>query len=297
MTVPMPLHLAALREEGLERLRAGDFEGAYALAERGCAQAEESGDRELRDLWVCNRASVAIELRRAEREVPVLRDILNRGGGGATGWQASYHLTRYYEWAKDFRKALFYGRIAVDRATELDNPQWLRGSRNVLGNALLGLSRTAEAASEYARGLESDDTDDAERGVLLGNLGYCALLEGRLRDGRRMLLESLKRVRQVDRAHELRTRLDLAFAALEAGRFGRAGRHARLALALARATGEVESIKNALYLQGEAEHLAGHADAASAVFSALQREFYPDQPYLASFLSTVDVRKVVNLHA
>ena len=59
----------------------------------------------------------------------------------------------------------------------------------------------------------------------------------------------------------------------------------------------MDSIKNALYLLGEAATLAGHQETARTYFARLQREFYPEAAYLPGFLLAVDVRKLINLHA
>jgi hypothetical protein len=289
--------LDALRAQGLDRLRAGDLDGAHAAADAACALLADGADRAELDRWLCNRAAIAIELRRGAAELAPLREVLMRNGGGELAWQAAYHLARHYEWEKNFRKSLFYAQIATDRAAELGDAERLRGSRNLLGNALLGLSRAAEAAAAYRDGLAAAGREDAERGVLLGNLGYCEVLAGRLRAGRSLLLQSLRRVRGARPLYELRTRLDLSFAALEATRYGCAARHGRLALAMARALGDLDATKNALYLLGEAAQLAGDAERARATFAALQSEFFPGQPYLAGFLMAFDVRRVVNLHA
>lgn len=297
MLAVMPPALAALRERGLACARDGDLHGAYAIAEEACALARQLGDDGIYDLWVCNRARAAIELRRGESELPTLREILMRHGSGAVGWHASYHLARYYELAKDARKSLFYARIALDRARELGEDEWVRGSRNQMGSALLALSRSEEASSEYHAALAGGRSSDAERGVILGNLGYCLVLKKRLREGRRDLLESLRLLRDRSQSAELRTRLDLSFASLEVGRYGMAERHARRGLVLGRALGEEESVKNALYLLGEALQLSGREAEARAAFGALGQEFYPDQPYVATFLLAVDVRRVINLRA
>jgi tetratricopeptide (TPR) repeat protein len=298
MKFVLPPRLEAMRLSALGLAEQGDLEGAYRESERICLAAAAEDDVRVRDLAACGRAAYAVELNRGVDELPSLREILMRNANASIGWHASYHLARHYEIAKDFRKALFYARIAVDRALEIGDPAVARGSRNLLGNALLGLCRSREALFEYSTALgDGTGVSPAERGVIVGNLGYCAVLNGNLRDGRRRLLESLRHLRGTSRIYELRTRLDLAFASLEAGRPGIAERHARRALDIAAASGDRESTKNALYLLGEAVQLSGRPAAALSVFETLQRDFYPDQPYISGFLMAVDVRRVVNLHA
>ena len=58
-----------------------------------------------------------------------------------------------------------------------------------------------------------------------------------------------------------------------------------------------DAVKNAYFLLGEAANLRADVDTAHGYFERLQTEFFPDQPYLSSLLLSVDVRKLVNLHA
>jgi len=69
------------------------------------------------------------------------------------------------------------------------------------------------------------------------------------------------------------------------------------ALRMAEATGQVDAVKNALYLLGEAANLSGDGSLAREHFTRLQQEFFPDATYLPGFLLAVDVRKLINLHA
>ena len=136
------------------------------------------------------------------------------------------------------------------------------------------------------------------RALLLQNLGYCRILQKRFREGYTLLYESLAVLRRFKAwRFEAGTRLDLCFAHLETERFRHARRQGEAALRLAEATDQPEAMKNALYLLGETESLSGTGGAAHAYFSRLQKEFFPDASYLPAFLMTVDVRKMINLHA
>ena len=70
-----------------------------------------------------------------------------------------------------------------------------------------------------------------------------------------------------------------------------------LALELAERTQQRDSVKNALYLLGETAHLNGDDEGARRYFTRLQSDFFPDEVYLPGFLMTVDIRKLINLHA
>ncbi len=69
------------------------------------------------------------------------------------------------------------------------------------------------------------------------------------------------------------------------------------ALRLAEETGQVDSVKNALYLLGEAANLVGEEGEALGYFTRLQKDYFPGATYLPGFLLAVDVRKLIKLHA
>jgi hypothetical protein len=68
-------------------------------------------------------------------------------------------------------------------------------------------------------------------------------------------------------------------------------------LALAEEFADEEALKNTLYLLGEAVNLTGDAARARALFSRLQRDYFPRNGFIPDFLLAVDVRKLVNLRA
>ena len=92
-------------------------------------------------------------------------------------------------------------------------------------------------------------------------------------------------------------RLALCFAHLETEHFEHARRQGAAAFALAERTGDSKAIKNALYLLGETANLSGDTARANAYFTRLQRDYFPESPYLPVFLLAGDIRKLVNLHA
>ena len=67
--------------------------------------------------------------------------------------------------------------------------------------------------------------------------------------------------------------------------------------ALAEEIGEVDLIKNALYLSGQVAVLLDDEARGREIFAELQRRFYPGQPFLADLLVNVDVRPLINLRA
>jgi tetratricopeptide (TPR) repeat protein len=288
-----------LRSHGARAVEVGHLEEAAELFERSLAWAEEHGDARQVDLALCNRAAVAIEFGRGESELPRLREILMRNGDPVNCRIAAYNIARHYELAKSYKKALFYARIARERSEAIGRRDWLASSHNLIGNTLLAESFVQQACDEYERALELSPIEPTVwRARILDNIGYCRVLQGRHKEGIHYLYQSLRLMRRFRaERYEISTRLDLCFAHIETQRCGHALRHGEVALALAEKLGESDSVKNALYLLGEAENLRNNVEGARGHFARLQRDFFPDQGYLPGFLLAVDVRKLVNLHA
>jgi tetratricopeptide (TPR) repeat protein len=293
-----------LRAKAQEAVDAGRLEDAEALVERALAWAETHGSQRDVDLALCGRAAVLIPQGRGESELPCLREVLMRNSEPLHCHLAAYHISIHYYLVKNFKKSLFYARIACDRAEVIGVPEWLAAAFNQIGNALLAESHIQEASGEYEKALALYPADlpaygsAIARGVVLDNLGYCRVLQKRFAEGYRLLYSSLLDFRRhgLERLAVL-PHLDLAFAHLETGRLRHARNHALKGLKLAEANELSDSVKNALYLLGEAESLRGDVGAAQGYFQRLQIEYFPDAPYLTSFLLAVDVRKLVNLHA
>ncbi|HEX2164401.1 MAG TPA: hypothetical protein VHM02_10670 [Thermoanaerobaculia bacterium] len=281
---------ARLRDGLLEEARDG-FAAALDAARAGAAPA-------LVDRAFCNLAGVEIELGRAPETVAAqLRQILvdNRDAEGCR--LAAYHLGRFYDLRKQIKKALFYARIAQERSRQLGNDAWQASSGNLTALLLLSESRFDEASRELERALALLPADDElTAALIMDNLGYCRFLQGRTAEGFRLCFRSLRTLRRLGR-QRWAAQLTLAYGYLQVERAGRALRHGTAALAAAEREGDTTTVKNALFLLGEAANLAGDADAAYDHFVRLQREFYPEQAFLPNFLLAVDVTGLVNLKA
>jgi tetratricopeptide (TPR) repeat protein len=288
-----------LRQQWHQAVEAGHLEEATAILDGAYGWVVEQDDPRLIDLVTCDRAAVSIELGQGAAEVPRLREILLRNADPANCRVAAYNIARFYELNRDYKKALFYARIARDRSELLGRRDWLASSHNLIGNTLLAESFVDKALAEYERALEFMPAEPSPaRARILDNVGYCRVLQGRPREGCAFLYQSLRILKRFRaRRYQISIRLDLCFAHLEMGRYRYAWRHGLEALRLAEQMNEVDSIKNALYLLGEAAHLRGDLDEARGFFTRLQRTFFPDASYLPGFLLAVDVRKLVNLHA
>lgn len=288
-----------LNRRGHEAAEAGGLEEAFAIFDQMLAWARVREACELIDLALCNRAAVAIVLGRGEAELPLLRKILVRSANPANCQLAAYNIARHYELTRSYKKALFYGRIARERAEQQERTEWVAASLNLIGNILLAESFVEKAAREFEKALQLMPPEPTVwRARVLDNLGYCRILQGRHAEGYSLLYSSLAVLRQHGAERYLiSTHIDLCFAHLETGRYRHARRHGVKALRLAEQTRDNDSVKNALYLLGEAANLSGDVIGACRFFNRLQREFFPEVNYLPGFLLAVDVRKLVNLHA
>lgn len=294
-----PAEFEVLKQRWHLAVEAGRLEEAESILDVAHALVMTHGDARLIDLVLCDRAAVVIELGRGAAEVPRLREILLRNADAANCRVAAYNVARYYELNKDYKKALFYGRIARDRSEVLDRRDWLASSHNLIGNTLLAESYVDKALEEYEKALELMPPERSPaRARILDNLGYCRVLQGRFQEGLSYLYQSLRLLRSFkSERYQISTRLDLCFAHLETGHYRYARRHGLAALELADKMSEADSVKNALYLLGEVAHLSGEIEHARDYFGRLQQTFFPKESYLPNFLLAVDVRKLVNLHA
>ncbi|MEM7048257.1 MAG: hypothetical protein AAF604_01300 [Acidobacteriota bacterium] len=292
----------ALRERGLKAITAGDHEAAHGHFEAALEMARQIARPTLVDRASCNLAAVEIELRRGDGKVPQLRQILMRngnprGGDPANCFLAAYNIARHYELSKDYRKGLFYAQVARDRAQAIGNTEWRASSFNQIGDLLLARSYSRRATAAYSSALELlAPGPSLRRGQILDNLGYCLILEGDTRTGFRHLYESVRLLRRLGaRTALVSVHLDLCFALLENDRPRLARGHGQRALALAEDLGLDESIKNALYLLGEAHTMNGDRGAGRDCFERLE-QFYPDAQF-CDLLAAVDVRRIINLKA
>jgi tetratricopeptide (TPR) repeat protein len=230
-----PEELRILKEKWQKALENGQLRLAEGYIAQAYAWTCEHGDARQRDFVICARAAVAIQLGCGEREIPALRAILLQSKDLSNSRLAAYHISLHYELAKNFKKSLFYARIALNRAQRLERQDWLAASYNQTGNALLGDSSVDQARAEYEKALElSSPEPTVWRAAILHNLGYCRILAGRFAEGYRMLYESLRIQRRFEaERYQIPPRLDLCFAHLETGRYRQALRQGARALELA----------------------------------------------------------------
>jgi len=288
-----------LREAGNLAAQEGRLEEASSLLHAAWELAGRGDDRVLESRSFCNLAAIRIEQGRFDELLPQLRDVLVRNEDIENCRLAAYHLARAYERRKDYKKGLFYARIARERTESLPVPdvEWLASSHNQIGNFLVADSRFEEGLSHYREALALHPPSPVRRALIHNNIGYCHLMLGRFDSAFNLLFDSLRLFRRMKAEKlQLRVELDLCLACLETRRNRHALRHGSRALMIADKLGSESDVKNALYLLGEATHMLGDEESARRLFDRLQQH-YPDTPYLTDFLLAIDVRNVINLRA
>ncbi len=277
----------------------GDLTTGRSLYERALGYARETSDPDLVDRAFCNLASLLIECGEGGAAMPELRQILMKNRDGVNCWLASYALARAHEVNQDYKKALFYARIAAERVTQLRSSEWSAASCNQMGNLLLAESYFDHACAHYEKALaNSSHLRELSRALILDNVGYCRLLKGQHAQGFELSFQSLRILRRLGaRAYQRYPHISLAFGYLEIGRYDRAVRHGFAALRLSEEVGDDREVKNSLYLLGEAASLLGSPDDARRCFESLQRRFYAGQGHLVDTLMAVGVRRLLNLRA
>jgi len=289
----------ATRDHAIELLRAGRLEEAREQFDAALAVARRLGDEVLEDRALLNLCGVDISLDDGASGLGELRQLLMRSQDDVNCRLAAYNIARIYERRKDYKKGLFYARIARERARQIEvpDPEWIASDHNQIGNFLVADSRFAEAVDEYRAALAVDLQASAVRRALIEhNLGYCLLVLGDHRRGFELVFRSLRIFRRTgDELQIAVTHLDLAFGYLEIERYRYACHHAAKALALLESGGgSEESLRNAHYLLGEARLLSGDEAGARFHFERLQA-IYSDTPFLAEFLLAIDIRNMINL--
>lgn len=289
------------RDQGVECTRLGRLD----VAREWFAQAvtfAEGLDETVRDRAFCNVVALEIELQESVSQfIPRLRAILTKDGDLENCRLSAYHLARAYDLRKEYKKALFYSRVAIERSERTGFQHWLASSHNQMGNILIAESRFAEGKKhlETALALVNEGAGDSIlRALIQGNLGYCHLVEGDREAGFRELFAGFRSIRRDGaEAWESLFHMSLCFGYLEIERLGRAHQHGIRALELAQKHGDATTAKNCLFLLGEVASVGGDMTTAHGYFSALQERYYPQHEFLPDFLLAVDVRGLVNLKA
>src|ERR1700761_4453801 len=115
-----PEVLEELRDRWQRLIEIGHLEEAEVILEQALEWALQQNDERQIDSVVCVLAAVAINLGRGEAGLPKLRQLLWRSSTPATCPRAAYSLSVYYQFARNYKKSVFYARIACDYARQLN---------------------------------------------------------------------------------------------------------------------------------------------------------------------------------
>ncbi len=287
-----------LLDAAIELSRSGDLERAIDGFDAAMNWAIEQGESDLWDRAFCGRCAISIEL--GERDLlSELRQIVLRSTSQENGFLAAYNIARAYELDRDHERALFYARIARDRCQSLQRRDWMAWSSNQTGNLLLAESQFEEACSEYELALQlMPHESTVDRALLLDNLGYCRIVQGRIDEGFSLLQTSLRTIiRHGAERFQAGPRLSLCYAYLDVGRHAPALRHGLRALDIAQRASDDNAIKYAHFLLGETYNQLGEGDIARGYFTRLQQRYFPGADHVPELLLAVDVRPLINLKA
>ncbi|HET7711671.1 MAG TPA: hypothetical protein VFL80_07050 [Thermoanaerobaculia bacterium] len=279
-----------LRQAALASVRASRLEEAIALYDDALSLAS---DEELRELITINKADVLIGLERGGPEVQELARVIMRRRNPRHVCLAGYALQYKHRLEGDFKRALFYGQLALRAAEEANDLAYKRAVLVDLGNVYEMDSQVARAIECFQQALEVLDADDPaqrlSRGYALENLGYCRLLEGETAEGIALVEQALEYLD--DALGRAEAHIDLCFGNLDAGDLETARLHGEQGLALA---ADDRQVRNAQYLLGEVAYKVGDVESAERHFDHLAR-FYPDFKNIKNLLFALDLRGMVNL--
>ncbi len=279
-----------LRQAGLAKVRDNELQEAIGFYDEALALCE---DDDTRELVVINKADAMIALERGGPEVQELARVIMRRRNPRHVCLAAYALQYKHRLESDFKRALFYGQLALRAADEANDLAYKRAVLVDLGNIYEMDSQIQRAIECFEQALEllddADEIHNLSRGYTLENLGYCRLLSGQTEEGLTTIHDALHYLS--DPLGLVEAYVDLCYGYLESGDIAQARSYGEKALACAT---DARHIRNAHYLLGEVAFTSGDSERADYHFDQLAR-FYPDFKNLKSVLFAIDLRGMVNL--
>lgn len=280
-----------LRQQALERVRSEEFDEALALYDEALGLAT---DEEVRELITINKGHALIAAERTGPEVKALPMILMRRRNAHHTFLSSYALMYTHRLTGESKRAIFYGQIALEAATQAEQTFWKLAALNELGIVYVNDSQFQKAIECYEQAVALLDTVEGvehsfSHVALLGNLGYNKLLVGETKEGLRLLHAAVEKIKTpYDQADAY---IELCYGYGDLEQYDTARKYGELGLELAC---EPRQVRNAHYLLGEAAYKMGDVDAAEYHFDELAR-FYPEFRHLKSLLFAIDLRSMLNL--
>ena len=294
-------HLEFLRKTAKDALWAGDYERALTLYDDGLSLARAWKDRDLEDLFTCNRATTLIEMDRQDYDLSRLKEIVLRSPGSFNGVLAAYVSANAHEARGEYARARFYAHTALTKSRELGLEELTGTSLNLLANLELHEGRFEEARELFAESLErlesEGDTLSRQAAVASDNLGYCHMALDRLDLGLPLVRRSIEVLENLEARQALDYPcLDLCYAGVKVNCFDDAECWGLKALALGEEFGRQDVVKNSHYLLAETYSEMGRSAEADVHYDALASS-YPDFPALKNYLRQISLIDVINLRA
>jgi tetratricopeptide (TPR) repeat protein len=281
-----------LRQDALAKVREEEFDDALAMYDEALTLAT---DEEVRELITINKGHALIAAERTGPEVKALPMILMRRRNPHHTFLSSYALMYTHRLTSETKRAIFYGQIALEAATQAEQTFWKLAALNELGMVYELDSQFASAIECFEQALAcleqvNDRTEHSFSHVaIVGNLGYNKLISGDTREGLRLLHSVID---QIGSQHlKSDAYVDLCYGYLDLEQYETASGYGEMSLDLAC---EPRQVRNAHYLLGEAAYKMGDIDAAEQHFEELAR-FYPQFRHLKSLLFAIDLRSMINL--
>jgi tetratricopeptide (TPR) repeat protein len=294
-------HLEFLRKTAREAIWSGDYDRALTLYEDGLALARSWKDRELEDLFTCNRATTLLEMDRLDFDLSRLKEIVLRNPGSPNAVLAAYASAHAHELRAEYGKATFYAQSALEKSRDLGLEEWTAASLNLLANLELHESRFAQARTLFREALERYEAKglsrSSEAAVVADNLGYCHIALDEVPVGLPLVRESLSLLESLGSRQAMDYPcLDLCFASLKLRHVDEAEGWGVRALALGEEFGRNDVVKNAHYLLAEAYGEMGRDREADEHYEALAN-YYPNFPALKNYLHQISLMGMINLRA
>ena len=294
-------HLEFLRETARDAIWAGDYERALTLYDDGLALARSWKDRDLEDLFTCNRATTLIEMDRQDFDLSRIKEILLRNSSSPNGVLAAYVAANAHEARAEYGRARFYAQTALQKSRELGLDELTGTSLNLLANLELHESRfesARELFQEALKRLESQgESLSRQAAVAADNLGYCHIALDRVDLGVPLVRRSLTVLDRLGARQAMDyPSLDLCFASVKTSRFEEAESWGQSALALGSEFGRNDVVKNSHYLLAETYSEMGREAEADEHYEALAH-YYPDFPELKHYLHQISLMGMINLRA
>lgn len=294
-------HLEFLRKTAREAIWAGDYERALTLYEDGLGLARAWKDRDLEDLFVCNRATTLIEMDRSDFDLSRLKEIVLRNPTSFNGVLAAYVSANAHEARGEYDRARFYAQSALTRSRDLGLQELTGTSLNLLAGLELHESRFEAARTLFEEALERLDAEgeslSRQAAVAADNLGYCHIALDRVEVGVPFVLRSLEVLDSLGARQAMDyPSLDLCFARVKLKQLEEAENWGMRALDLGREFGRNDVVKNSHYLLAETYSELGREADAEEHYEALAG-YYPDFPSLKNYLHQVSLMGMINLRA